>query len=52
MSEFSIWYQENKESDDLNESYQEYRSEMEYSGDKPLTFRQWCKEAYETEQEV
>ena len=44
---FAAWYNENKDSDDLREGYLAHKDEAKEFGEKPLTYRQWCKERYE-----
>lgn len=43
---FSLWWNNNKDSETLWDEYREYKSDAKYNGEKPLTYRQWGKEKY------
>lgn len=45
-NEFCRWYIENKDSDSLHESYQEYINEMKAMGYTPSSFRKWAEETW------
>lgn len=49
---FSVWFNENKNSEQLAESYMDCCSELEGSGEKPPTFKQWCKKYFEDNPEL
>lgn len=54
MSEnlFAAWYKNNKSNTDLQDEYQNYREDIEYTVDNPLGFKAWCKQRWEYEQEL
>lgn len=39
---FNTWWNENKNSESLRESYQNYRQDTLYTDEKPMTFKQWA----------
>lgn len=49
MSGFTEWFENNRESEHLWDQYQNAKSDIEYTGERPPTFRQFCKEVYEEE---
>ena len=47
MKGFERWYSENKESEHLWDTYRNCCMDLEgSSGEKPPTFKQWCREYY------
>ena len=53
-SSFSIWYEENKESDELNESYREYVNDLKQTNPKetPEPRMIWARENFEVDTEL
>lgn len=48
---FAKWFNKNKNSEILREEYDEYVNEMICSCElKPLSFKQWCKECVDWEE--
>ena len=45
---FTNWFNENKDSEDLQVDYDNYLIDNESSGEKPLTFRQFAKTIYDS----
>jgi len=46
MINFSTWFNENKDSEELLVDYNNYLIDNESTGEKPLTFRQFAKQIY------
>ena len=45
---FETWWNENKNSDHLRESYENYKQDYEQAtGEKAPTFKQWAKAEYQ-----
>ena len=49
---FEMWYENNKSCDDLQDEYQNYRTDVECTDEKPLGFKAWCKQRWEYEREL
>jgi len=47
---FNIWYEENKESDELNDSYHEYVNESNQMDEKPESKVIWARKSFEVNQ--
>lgn len=46
---FSMYFEENRNSDIFLDDYREYVHEQKQCGFKPVTFRAWMKNHYESE---
>jgi hypothetical protein len=39
---FEAWWNENKNSDPLQDDYKNYRLDVSYTDEKPLSFKRWA----------
>ena len=44
---FNIWWNENKNSESLMDSYKNYRLDVACTGEKPLSFKRWAFDYYQ-----
>ena len=44
---FELWYNENKNSEELFCDWENYKLEILYMGEPVLTFKQWLKKSWE-----
>jgi len=49
---FSEWYEENKNSDELRESYQGYCKDVRHAGGRPVSFKTWAKGMWKSLREM
>jgi hypothetical protein len=43
---FEIWWNENKNSESLQDNYQNYLLDVKYVGGKSMSFKKWASDEY------
>lgn len=44
---FNEWWNENKHSEELIDRYKNYRLDISYINEKPMSFKRWALRAYQ-----